>query len=326
VADAAVVIAPSTGGPFDDESMRSPPTASVQLITQPDARLSPPTVSGVQRFVAAAYPGLSAQRVTVVDSGGFILSGMPAADHAASKESRVQTAIQTALDAVLGTGAAVVRVSARTSGTSESEQSTRVSPHGLLDAETGREHGTESGRAFDKEKTTRHFAYDTVVNHRSTTADSISRISVAVFLDARRVDTNKTAAITALVRAAAGADLRSGDEVVVQTLTFARRLEPAVRQSAGRLSTRLRAIVPAVALCIIVALGASIWPRVQELRLRPEPSEATDLSRQLAAERPHAAAYILRTLPTDLRRRVLDSWDARRRVAVQQILDDSRYA
>ena len=325
VADASVFIAPSSGGPFDDESMRSPPSASVQLIVAPGSRLAPATIAGIGRFVAAAYPGLAAQRVTVVDGNGVLLSGAAASDRAATKEAKIQYAVQTALDAVLGAGAAIVRVSARTTGVAETEQSTRVTPHGLLDSETGHEHGSESGRAFEKEKITRHYAYDTMTSHRTTAADVIRRLSVAVFLDARRVDGSKTATIATLVRAAAGADLGAGDEVVVQPLAFAAGSAPSQRSSAPA-SGRLRAIVPAVVLCVFAMLGASMWPRVAEMRSTVERGEVAEISRHLMFERPHTAAHVLRTLPPDLRMKVLRSWDSPRRTLVQSILDDSRDA
>jgi len=321
IVDATVVIAPSSGGLLDDDSLRSPPSASVQLIEAPGTRLPPAAVAGLARFVAAAYPGLSPQRVTVVDGSGVSLNAVATAEHGASKESRVQIAVQTALDSVLGDGSAVVRVSARTAGISDTVQSTRVVPHGLLDSETGREHGTESGRAFDKERSARHYAYDTIVEKRATGADAIERLSVAVFLDERRVPSGKTSAITELVRAAAGADLSAGDQVVVRSMPFT-KVGTALPAPARQKGVRLGAIVPAAAVaCLIAVAGALWWPRrleVQSIRGR----EATAISAHLALVKPHTAAYVLRALPADLRLQVLRSWDPRRRAAVQALLEE----
>ncbi|MBV8280506.1 MAG: hypothetical protein JO347_00395, partial [Candidatus Eremiobacteraeota bacterium] len=193
VADATVVIAPASGDAFADEAERSPPSASVQLILGPGAQLGAGAINGIKRFVAAGYPGLNPDRVTVVDGSGAVLGAAP--DQIANREMRLQANVQSALDAALGLGAAIVRVSVRSAGSEQSVESTRVVPHGLLDADTGRETGSEQGRKLAKERTTRHYAYDTIVERRTTAADSLGRTSVAVILDAARVDVEREPAI-----------------------------------------------------------------------------------------------------------------------------------
>jgi len=321
IVDATVVIAPRSGGLLDDDALRSPSTASVQLIAAPGVRLPPAAIAGIARFVAAAYPGLTAQRVTVVDGSGASLNTAAPAELGASKEGRIQAAVQSALDAVLGDGSAVVRVNARTAGAADTIQSTRVIPHGLLDSDAGREHGTESGRAFDKERSTRRYAYDTIVEKRATPADAIERLSVAVFLDERRVPADKTPAITALVRAAAGADLSAGDDVVVRAMPFVHAAMPL--QPAGRRSgVRLRAVVPALVACLIAIAGAYWWPRrAPALHSLPR-GEAAAISAHLALEKPHTAAYVLRAMPPDVRLAVLRSCEPQRRAAIQALLED----
>jgi len=320
ISDASVVIAPGSSGPFDDLSSQPTPSASVQLIEAPGFRIPAPAADGVRRFVAAAYSGLSPDRVTVVDASGALLGAVAPADRAASRETRVQAAVQSALDSVLGARAAVVRVTARIVGTSDSIQSTTIVPHGLLDSEAGREHGTESGRTFDKEKSTRHYAYDTIVEKRATPADAIRRLSVAVFLDARRVAAAKTPVISALVRAAAGADLAAGDEVVVEQLPFAKSQPPPA--AARPQSAPVRVVASAVALCVLVAVGAALWPR-PHAHPGVVRSEAAAISSHLAHEMPHTAAYVLRGLPADVRGRVLHSCDPVRRAAILEVLEET---
>jgi flagellar biosynthesis/type III secretory pathway M-ring protein FliF/YscJ len=317
VADATVMIAPASGDTFADAGERAPPSASVQIILQPGAQLSAATVAGIRRFVAAGYPGLNPDRVAVVDGSGAVL-GAPT-DRAATRETRIQRDVQSALDAALGIGAAIVRVSVRTAGSDQSVQSTRVVPHGLLDADIGREVGAVNGRKLSKERTARHYAYDTIVEHRTTPADALGRISVAVFLDAARTDASSTSAITALVRAAAGADLDAGDDVVVEAVPFAaRRSELSAAAAPAPIA---RAVVPVTALLLAIAAGFTFLP--QRLRKRPDPM-VTGLRTSLDRESPRTAAYILSTLPAALRDRVLASYGPLRRANVEACLRDAR--
>jgi flagellar biosynthesis/type III secretory pathway M-ring protein FliF/YscJ len=317
VADATVVIAPAAGDAFADAGERAPPSASVQLILQPGAQLSAATVAGIRRFVATGYPGLNPDRVTVVDGSGALL-GAPV-DRAATREARIQRDVQSALDAALGAGAAIVRVNVRTAGSDRSVQSTRVVPHGLLDADTGREVGVENGRKLSKERTARHYAYDTIVEHRTTPADALGRISVAVFLDAARTDAASTSAITALVRAAAGADLDAGDAVVVEAVTFAPK--PQVIDAAAPPAPLARAVVPVGAILLAIAAGFTFLP--QRVRKRPD-STVAGLRTSLDRESPRTAAYILSTLPAATRDRVLESYGPVRRANVEACLRDAR--
>jgi len=316
VADASVVIAPAAGDAFADAGDRAPPSASVQLILQPGAQLSSATVAGIRRFVAAGYPGLNPDRVAVVDGSGALL-GAPV-DRAATREARIQRDVQSALDVALGSGVAVVRVSVRTAGSDQSVQSTRVVPHGLLDADTGRETGAENGRKLSKERTARHYAYDTIVEHRTTAADALGRISVAVFLDAARTDAASTTAIAALVRAAAGADLDAGDEVVVEAVPFAPKGQDL--GTAAQPAPLARAVVP-VAILLAIAAGFTFMP--QRVRKRTDP-EVAGLRTSLDRESPRTAAYVLSTLPAAMRDRILESYGPVRRANVEACLRDAR--
>jgi flagellar M-ring protein FliF len=317
VADATVVIAPATGDSFADEAQRSPPSASVQLILQSGAQLSQSAIAGIRRFVAAGYPGLNPDRVAVVDGSGAMLGAAP--DRATGREARIQSNVQSALDAALGAGAAIVRVSMRSAASEQTTQSTRVVPHGLLDADTGRETGSENGRKLSKERTTRHYAYDTIVERRTTAADALVRMSVAVFLDSGRVDASKRQAISSLVRAAAGADLSAGDDVVVESVPFAPHAPPVVAAARAPLA---RAVLPAAAVALVaVALGFTLWP--QRVHKNPDPI-VSGVRRSLDRESPRTAAFILSTLPRATRDQILDSYGPARRATIEACLYEQR--
>ena len=320
VADANVILNPANDDPFALNSS-TPPSAAVQLVLQPNAHLETRVIEGIRRLVAAAVTGLAPERVTVTDSDGAVLDAAAPQDQSASRETRLQSSVQSALDAVLGSGASVVRVRVVTAGADVSLQSTRVTPHGLLDADVGREHGHESARIFDKERHVQHYAYDTDVEHRTTSADSVRRISVAVILDARRIDASRRDDIAGLVRAAAGADLGAGDTVDVAMLPFAER-GPSVQNppagSSAHSPTALLAI-PAAAACALVMAGA-YWRRRREVDPVPaarDEDHAPAVGATIDAETPRTAAYVLSGMPAGLRARVLAEFDATRRSAIE---------
>ncbi|HEY5095571.1 MAG TPA: flagellar M-ring protein FliF C-terminal domain-containing protein [Candidatus Eremiobacteraceae bacterium] len=323
VADANVILTPEADDPFALDPA-TPPSAAVQVILQPNAHLEPRVIDGIRRLVAAAVAGLTPEHVTVTDSDGALLDGAAIQDPSASRETRLQSSVQSALDAVLGSGASVVRVRVVTAGADVSLQSTRITPHGLLDADAGREHGHEAARIFDKERHVQHYAYDTDVERRTTAADSVRRISVAVILDARRVDSSRRDDVAGLVRAAAGADLGAGDTVVVAMLPFATRpssdkIVPAASQS--RPLSALIAI-PAAAACALAMAGAFLRRR-REMDTPPVPAAARDENRtpdlgaRIGAETPRTVAYLMSGMPPGLRARVLLEFDPERRSAIE---------
>jgi flagellar M-ring protein FliF len=322
VEDASVFITPAG---TDISALGDPPqtSAAVQIVAHPGASLAPAAVDGIRNLVAAAVPGLSPDRVAVTDEDGALLKDAPQQDRTLARESRLQSSVQSALDAVFGPGAAVVRVRVTTEGTAVSLQSTRVTPHGLLDADAGREHGADGGRAYDKERHVQHYAYDTVVEHRSSPADVIRRISVAVFLDARRVDTGRRDDVAALVRAAAGADLRSGDDVVVGVLPFAARTVAVAAPAAAAPRSRLAiTAVTALAALVLTAAGA-FWPRIRariDAPAAPQTDPAAAIGGAIGAEAPRTAAYVLNGIPAAIRSRVLAGFDDDRRLSIEECL------
>ena len=317
VADATVVIAPAVDDPLLD-SGRAPASASVQLVMQSGSQLSATAVSGIKRFVAASYPGLAADRVVVVDGSGVAAGGQTAPDKASSRELRLQSSIQSALDAVFGIGAAIVRVSVRSVGEERSAQSTRVTPRGVLEADTGKERGSENGRRFDKERERRRYAYDTVTETRSSHADAVARVAVAVFLDERKIRLDQSNLVSDLVRAAAGADLSTGDEVVVHALPFATTIAPVVKPR--RLTIRAY-IAAAVAIIAIAVLSVFILRPHLTARGRPDMSVAAAVRGALQRELPQTAAYVLSSMPPRVRDQVLREYPIHQRESILKHLN-----
>jgi flagellar M-ring protein FliF len=328
VADASVVLPPASDDALSGEEQQTPPSAGVQIVMQPGAELTSDQIAGIKRFVAAAYPGLTPERVTVVDGSGAALAAATP-DRAISKERRVQEAVQSALDAVVGKGAAVVRVSVQTSAGDAQVQSTRVVPHGYLSAELGTERGSESGKTYDKVRSVRRYAYDTISERRATAAGAPVHMSVAVFLDAGRVTPDSTAAITSLVRAAAGADITAGDDVVVSAVPFASPVPLAPAVDDRQRTAASRAILPAAVACVLALFGFASMPRADRTALRPVPPPARRaipsaagkrVVAMISGESPQASAYVLSGEAPEVREEVLGLLDSSRRLDVARFL------
>jgi flagellar M-ring protein FliF len=310
VADATVVIAPAQDDPLTDDA-GTKASASVQLVMQAGAQLSATAVSGIKHFVAASYPGLAAERVVVVDGSGVAAGAQATPDRATSRETRLQISIQTALDAVFGAGAAIVRVSVRSAGEDRSAQSTHVTPHGLLEADSGRERGSENGKRFEKERNRTRYAYDTLVETRSAHADAVARIAVAVFLDARKIGLDQAKLVADLVRAAAGADLSSGDQVVVQALPF--RDSAVAAAPSWRFRWLRAAFASALAALAFIALAMLAVRSFALLRQRRETDAAVAMRATLEHELPQTAAYVLKAMPARVRDQVLREYTVEQR-------------
>ena len=125
VAAASVQLAIPQQSVFSEQ--KENPTASVFVnATTP---LSSDQVGAIVHLVAAAYPGLTTDNVSVVDSKGSTLSavgggGTGGSDSAADYEAATKSAVQAMLDKVLGPGNAVVTVAADVSNSSGTKKST----------------------------------------------------------------------------------------------------------------------------------------------------------------------------------------------------------
>jgi flagellar M-ring protein FliF len=73
---------------------RRPPKASVTLIPRPGKEVSPETVRGVQRLVAASTPDLDPANVVVLDEHGVIVSGDTQAESAVGGADLTQRGVE----------------------------------------------------------------------------------------------------------------------------------------------------------------------------------------------------------------------------------------
>ena len=125
VSSASVQLAIPQQSVFTDE--KEDPTASV--FVNAATSLSTDQVNAIVHLVAAAYPGLTTDNVSVVDQKGDTLSAVGggtaggSSDAAAEYETSTKAAVQAMLDKVLGPGNAVVTVAADVSSSSGTKHS-----------------------------------------------------------------------------------------------------------------------------------------------------------------------------------------------------------
>jgi flagellar M-ring protein FliF len=226
----------------------SKPTASVLVQVAQGGRLAGNQVQAIVHLVASSVEGLDPADVTVADGEGHVLSapgedGMAVGDarneQTTTFESQLSSSIEDLLVPLVGSGRAVVKVKAsldfdKRSMTSEtfgkdalamSESTARETYSG---GETSAATGvlgagvtttTAPGNSYGKESAERSFARDKVTEQVQTAPGKVSRLSVAVLLDAgaKSVDTR---AVQSLVSAAAGLDPSRGDTIRVDALRF----------------------------------------------------------------------------------------------------------
>jgi len=198
-----------------------PTTASVVLTLRPGGRLAPDQVRAIVHLVSASVEGLNADHVTVVDSGGRMLSQRsdraPGGGSAAGQleyqlgvETELQRRVQGMLEEVLGPGKASVRVAAQVEFSHGERTEERVDPNSVVRSEQRSSEavkgsssrpagvpgtasnvgaappavaGTSSSNETLKEQETIQYEVGRVVERRTLVAGEVKRLTVAVLLD-----------------------------------------------------------------------------------------------------------------------------------------------
>jgi len=246
---------------------QDPATASVLLATRPGVTLNAEQVLAVTNLVASSIDGLDAEKVTVADSTGRVLSGGDGAAGAAASsrnqevadyQSEMNGRIQTMLDRVVGPGNSTVAVTANLdfdkavtetkkysydpknvplSETKNTETYNGagtgtgltgvVGPDGQMDSSGTNGSGADS--KYSKTSQTSDNAVDTTIERRENAPGSVRNLHVGVVLDAATARTIDKNEIETLIASAVGVDPDRGDTVQVSTLPFDRSAEKAAK-------------------------------------------------------------------------------------------------
>jgi flagellar M-ring protein FliF len=181
------------------------PTASVVLKLRNRAGLAKAQLAGISHLVAASVEGLSPQNISIIDYDGNLLSGGRDKDQLAglstsqlevrqNVESYLQDKAQSMLDGVLGSGKALVRVTAdlnfqQLERTSEQfdpdkpsirseERTTNSSSNSDKTADTG-----ENKQEENSQTVVTNYELNKTVEHIVNAVGTISRLSIAVTVD-----------------------------------------------------------------------------------------------------------------------------------------------
>src|SRR5579884_2066361 len=324
VEDARVIIAPAKPGYFADDVSRDA-SASVRLRLTPGARLSPDAIAGMRSFVAAAVPGLEARNVTIVDDRGVALGEGSAQDDAGD----LQRSLQSALDAALGAGAAIVRVHVDYDRRSLAIRDVRRAPLSspAITSNTQDERYAGDGKRYDRSEQQIDRGSDVHEVTAFAQPGRIARISAAVFVDASRIA--DLTQVQTLAAATLGIDTHRGDALVVQAVSFTRT--PYAKKDGWWLA--YGAIVPllptaVLSIAMLVALRWAAPPIGTFLRALGERAAIAkstaavhgiapaNVRGALLNEPAHAAAAIISALPAATAAAVLDMYPEHERAAI----------
>jgi flagellar M-ring protein FliF len=240
------------------------PTASIVLGLKPNAELTRTQVRAITHLVASSVEGLKPSNITLVDMAGNILSAPGEADAVPSTlaasagqlevqrtyERELETRLQTMLDQALGSGRALVRVSASFNWDQKQINSETYAPLtngvGVVRSEMSREEtfegtgvpaggvpgvdsntqaptyptvGSSGPSKYTRQDTTRNYEVSKVVQAVVQAPGTLQRLSVAVLMD-DKIPQAQAEGIQAMMVAAAGIDATRGDAVVVQRIPF----------------------------------------------------------------------------------------------------------
>jgi len=230
------------------------PTASVFIQTGSTGALPPASVQAIVHLVSASIESMKPEGVAVIDSNGIVLSSVGGDNSTVMQsgqiseyEKRIATSVQAMLDRVVGSGNAVVSVSAeldydKTHTTTEtyssdpsaapiSESTTREEySNSSLEATTGgvlgadnliqpRDEASDTGN-YLKETAVRNNAVNKVTSVQETAPGSVKRQSVSVVVSKEAAASLNMGELEQMVAAAAGVDEDRGDVVSVSRMTF----------------------------------------------------------------------------------------------------------
>ena len=295
------------------------PTASVLVTTRPGATVASGQVAAIVNLVASSVAGMAPADVTVADSTGRVLSaaGQPAglaagdqrAQQTADFEARTAAALQAMVDQVVGTGHAVVKVTAdldydETRTTTERYVADRTTPP-LADSTTTESYqgpGTPAGvggvlgpdnagvtaggtgsSTYTKESTTRNNAVGKVVEVRQSAPGAIRRLNVGVLLDTRTAGTVDPAQLQALIASAIGIDPTRGDAIQVTRMAFDdSAAKAAARQAKAAADAERQGELMSLArtgglVALVVAVLVLAWLSTRKRRTGLTPNEQVQL-------------------------------------------------
>ncbi|MBW8036085.1 MAG: flagellar M-ring protein FliF [Planctomycetes bacterium] len=185
-------------------STASEPSAAVVLRIQPGHRLSATNVAAIRHLVAGGVEGLSSEKVTVINSGGQLLSNETddalaggagtVADYRERVEQSIADKVEDMLTAVLGPGRAMVKVSADIDMTSSNTARETYDETGNKAVPMKEEitSGSGEGASMKSEIIITDYSVPKTVQQTVVLAGEIKALTVAAFVDLSPPEAAKT--------------------------------------------------------------------------------------------------------------------------------------
>jgi flagellar M-ring protein FliF len=259
------LVLPDKSAFFAAEDAR--PKASVVLKMRGSGRMQPGQVKGIVHLVSGSIEGLLPEDVSVIDTEGNLLTGGNKQDDGVAAissyqleykqelESNLEQRVTRMLEKVVGSGNAIVRVSADVDFRkverqeelydpdsvvvrSEQKRSEKVGGGSATGAVPGVRAnqpggrgaaGTAMGQPSEKKEQVLNYEINKVVKRMVESPGAIQRLSVAVLVH-KKEDTEETELprLTSLVKGAIGFDEKRGDQVEVVLTPFDKSVEEGV--------------------------------------------------------------------------------------------------
>ena len=247
------------------------PEASVVIKLKPGIRLRESQVEGIAHLVAASIEGLRPEEITIVDSGGNILSKIGSGSQLSQQtdsqleyqrniEKDLESRIQSMLEKVVGEGKVVARVSA-TLDFKVVEKTEEVydpeEPVVRSRSLHSKSEKVENGKAENgKTDEIVNYEINRVVSKTMMPVGEMEKLSVAVLVDdvhskndkgveeIRPRSKKEIETLEGLVKRSVGFDAKRGDQVVVTSVSFKKNELETVPEQEASWTTKLYQGVP----------------------------------------------------------------------------------
>ncbi|HZK54570.1 MAG TPA: flagellar basal-body MS-ring/collar protein FliF [Desulfosporosinus sp.] len=231
-------------------------TTAVTLKLVPGTKLGDEQVRAVANLLAGSVEGLQTENVTIVDTGGNVLSDVLGKSGDPNRltgtqyqltqalEEDTRKSVQSMLDRVLGSGKTVVRISASLDFT-QIKRTIQTNGPGAVVSEQSSTENTTNGTATGgtpgvtanatptyptgttgvnstttKTDETKNYQVDTTQEEQVVSPGAVKRLSVSVIADLDTINQAQLDQIKTIVATAAGVDASRGDEIQVAALAF----------------------------------------------------------------------------------------------------------
>jgi flagellar M-ring protein FliF len=274
-----------------------PVSASVSLRLHPGRALSRPSVKSIVHLVSSAVSDLSPDQVTVVDTSGTLLwsgrqgssGGSGPLEHKQNMEETLERRLRELLNAAVGPGRSVVKVTAELGMASLEQMDTQYDPEkAVIRSESSLEEKDEKGSpkaagipgvrgnlpggpapetgagkaGSSRKRTTRNYEINKVVRKRVSPAGELQRLSVAVLVDSKALVAASTGGAKGAGEGKLKVDLTALEEVVKKAVGFSKKRGDRVTlQAVPFVPTAELDVEPGnVVTRFVEEQGALIWP------------------------------------------------------------------